>query len=131
MPFLVIMCELFNGVLRPQSQMPAVWKYTMYYVAPFTYWIGGILSATLAGQPVICNSSDLNWFLKPDSMTCMEYAADWINQTTGYLVDGEDGTGRCGYCQYSVADEVSCNSLTYESLFEDLKLITCDSISWG
>lgn len=52
MPFFIIMCELFTGILRPQSQMPAVWKYTMYYVTPFTYWIGGVLTSVLRGIPV-------------------------------------------------------------------------------
>jgi ATP-binding cassette subfamily G (WHITE) protein 2 (SNQ2) len=106
MPFLVIMCELFNGTLRPQSQMPAVWKYTMYYVAPFTYWIGGILSMTLSGVPVSCDQSELNFFNIPMGQTCAEYAKTWIAATTGYLVDG-DAMGSCGYCQYQLGDDVS------------------------
>lgn len=111
MPFLVIMCELFNGVLRPQSQMPVVWKYTMYYVAPFTYWIGGILSTTLSGRPIICSEQDLNFFLAPPGQTCVQYAGEWMNTTMGYLVDG-NATGRCGYCQYESADDVSSHSIS-------------------
>ena len=106
MPFLVIMCELFNGVLRPQSQMPVVWKYTMYYVAPFTYWIGGILSMTLSGRPVVCSSADLTYFEAPPGQSCAQYAGEWLMVATGYLVD-ENASGKCGYCRYSVADEVS------------------------
>ena len=44
MPFFIVMCEFFNGVLQPQRLMPAVWAYTMYYVAPFTYWIQGMVA---------------------------------------------------------------------------------------
>lgn len=100
------MCELFNGVLRPQEQMPAVWKYTMYYVAPFTYWIGGILSTVLGDQQVICDEADLNYFQAPSGQTCGQYADSWLRTTTGYLVD-PDATASCGYCQYSVAHQVS------------------------
>ena len=105
MPFLVIMCELFNGVLRPQSQMPVVWKYTMYYVAPFTYWIGGILSTVISGRPVVCSEIDLNFFTAPPGQTCAQYAGAWLETTTGYLTD-PNAIGNCGYCKYSVADEV-------------------------
>lgn len=105
MPFMVIMCELFNGVLRPQMQMPVVWKYTMYYVAPFTYWIGGILSAVLAGQPIVCAENDLSFFVPTEGQTCALYAEAWLSSTTGYLVD-PGATTRCGYCKYSVADDV-------------------------
>lgn len=125
MPFLVIMCELFNGVLRPQSQMPVVWKYTMYYVAPFTYWIGGILAMTLSGRPVVCSPQDLNLFTAPPGMSCMEYAGEWLEMSTGYLVDN-NATGSCGFCQYSMADEVSlllcpicsCCNLIYRIPFD-------------
>ncbi|KFY17638.1 hypothetical protein V491_04960 [Pseudogymnoascus sp. VKM F-3775] len=87
MPFMVIMCELFNGVLRPQMEMPVVWRYTMYYAAPFTYWIGGILSTVLAGQPIICAENDLSFFVPPEGQTCAMYAEAWLSSTTGYLVD--------------------------------------------
>jgi ABC-type multidrug transport system permease subunit len=104
MPFMVIMCELFNGVLRPQSQMPVVWKYTMYYVAPFTYWIGGVLSSVMAGTKVVCSEADLSFFNAPPGQTCGEYAASWLENATGYLSEPE-ATGSCGYCAYSVADD--------------------------
>lgn len=106
MPFMVIMCELFNGVLRPQMEMPVVWRYTMYYAAPFTYWIGGILSTVLAGQPIICAENDLSFFIPPEGQTCAMYAEAWLSSTTGYLVD-PGSTARCTYCKYSTADDVS------------------------
>lgn len=106
MPFIVIMCELFNGILRPQSQMPVLWKYTMYYITPFTYWIGGILSTVVSGQTIVCSEPDLNFFVPPPGQTCGEYAGSWLSATTGYLVD-PNATSQCGYCKYSVADDVS------------------------
>ncbi|CAL5869958.1 uncharacterized protein PFLUO_LOCUS4191 [Penicillium psychrofluorescens] len=105
MPFFIIMCELFNGVLRPHSQMPAFWKFTMYYITPFTYWIGGVLTAVLRGTPVICSQSELTIFESPQNMTCGEYAGPWLSSKgVGYL-SNPDSSRKCGYCEYSWGDD--------------------------
>lgn len=107
MPFFIIMCELFNGILQPHSQMPAFWKYTMYYITPFTYWIGGVLTSILRGTEVVCTQSELTIFGSPPNVTCGEYAGAWLeSKGVGYLSNPE-GTGECGYCEYSVGDDVS------------------------
>ncbi|KAI9927298.1 hypothetical protein MW887_003685 [Aspergillus wentii] len=94
MPFFIIMCELFNGILRPHEQMPAFWKYTMYYVTPFTYWIGGVLTAVLRGVPVACDQSELAIFQSPVNMTCGEYAGSWLaDRGVGYGDDYLTGLG--------------------------------------
>ncbi|KAJ6016663.1 hypothetical protein N7451_000042 [Penicillium sp. IBT 35674x] len=105
MPFFIIMCELFNGILRPHDQMPAFWKYTAYYTTPFTYWIGGVLTAVLGGTSVVCDESELTLFASPPNMTCGEYAGSWlVEKSVGYLFDPES-TGTCGYCEYSRGDD--------------------------
>ncbi|KAE8403235.1 hypothetical protein BDV37DRAFT_272325 [Aspergillus pseudonomiae] len=105
MPFFIIMCELFNGILQPHDNMPVFWKYTMYYATPFTYWIGGVLTAVLRGMPVICDSSELTIFESPPNMTCGEYAGPWLAEHgVGYLSNPDD-TSKCGYCKYSYGDD--------------------------
>ncbi|KAL4961889.1 putative ABC multidrug transporter [Aspergillus stella-maris] len=105
MPFFIIMCELFNGILQPHQNMPAFWAYTMYYITPFTYWIGGVLTSVLRGIPVICNESELTVFQSPANMTCGEYAGTWLAEHgVGYL-SNPDATGECGYCEYSYGDD--------------------------
>ncbi|KAL2819862.1 ABC-2 type transporter-domain-containing protein [Aspergillus cavernicola] len=105
MPFFIIMCELFNGILQPHSNMPAFWGYTMYYATPFTYWIGGVLTSVLRGMPVICDESELTVFQSPPNMTCNEYAGSWLaDKGVGYLSNPE-GLGECGYCEYSYGDD--------------------------
>ncbi|KAL4783892.1 ABC-2 type transporter-domain-containing protein [Aspergillus varians] len=105
MPFFIIMCELFNGILQPHQNMPAVWKYTVYYVTPFTYWIGGVLTSVLRGVPVVCHDSELTLFQSPSNMTCDEYAGPWLaDRGMGYL-SNPDGRGECGYCEYSYGDD--------------------------
>lgn len=114
MPLFIIMCELFNGILRTHEQMAVVWKYSMYYLSPFTYWIGGVLSIVLAGQPVKCDQEELSTFYAPTGVTCAEYAADWLKSgVAGYLSNPEAmGQEGCGYCEYSFADDV-CFSLLF------------------
>ncbi|KAL4878228.1 ABC-2 type transporter-domain-containing protein [Aspergillus karnatakaensis] len=105
MPFFIIMCETFNGILQPHQNMPAFWAYTMYYVTPFTYWIGGVLTAVLGGTPVVCNQDELTIFQSPLNMTCSEYAGSWLEEKgVGYL-SNPDGQGECGYCEYSFGDD--------------------------
>ncbi|KAL2869426.1 putative ABC multidrug transporter [Aspergillus lucknowensis] len=105
MPFFIIMCELFNGILQPHANMPAFWGYTMYYITPFTYWIGGVLTSVLRGMPVTCNENELTVFQSPPNMTCGEYAGSWLAEKgVGYLSNPE-GSGKCGYCEYSYGDD--------------------------
>lgn len=107
MPFFLVMCEIFSGIIHPQDEMPAFWAYTMYYVTPFTYWVGGILSAILTGQPVICEQGELVTFEAPPLQTCQEYAKSWLDVSAGYL-QNPDNMGSCQYCPYSQGDDVSC-----------------------
>ncbi|KAJ6004038.1 hypothetical protein N7522_005683 [Penicillium canescens] len=105
MPFFIILGELFNGILRPHEQMPTFWKYTMYYITPFTYWVGGVLTSVLRGTEVVCTQSELTIFESPPNMTCGEYAGSWLDtKGVGYL-SNPDGLGRCGYCEYSYGDD--------------------------
>ncbi|KAH7115454.1 ABC-2 type transporter-domain-containing protein [Dactylonectria estremocensis] len=104
MPFFVVMCEFFNGVLQPKELMPAVWRYTMYYIGPFTYWISGVITMILAGVHVRCSDSELIRFNVPSDTTCGEYANDWLSGTKGYL-ENPDAFDDCGYCQYAAGQD--------------------------
>ncbi|KAF2790706.1 ABC transporter-like protein [Melanomma pulvis-pyrius CBS 109.77] len=104
LPFFFVMFSLFNGVARPYQQLSVFWKYWMYYVNPSTYWIGGVLAATLHGQPVQCTSSETAVFNAPPGQTCATYAGDFVAGATGYLLNPDDNTG-CMYCPYTSGDD--------------------------
>lgn len=72
----------------------------MYYVNPSTYWIGGVLAATLSNQLVQCAAQEAAYFNPPPGSTCQSYAGDFVARSTGYLLNPTD-TSNCGYCQYS------------------------------
>ncbi|KAF2854541.1 ABC transporter-like protein [Plenodomus tracheiphilus IPT5] len=104
LPFFFVMFGLFNGVVRPYAMMPVFWRYWIYYLMPSTYWIGGVLAATLHGIPVACETAETAVFNAPPGQTCSAYAADFLAQAPGYLLNG-DATGSCEYCPYATGDD--------------------------
>lgn len=71
---------------------------------PSTYWIGGLLSATLTEQPVECNEEETARFNAPPGQSCGEYAGDFVKAAGGYLLDSSSST-ECQYCPYSLGDD--------------------------
>ncbi|TAQ88979.1 hypothetical protein B7494_g2691 [Chlorociboria aeruginascens] len=100
LPFFFVMFSLFNGVVRPYSQLPVFWRYWVYYLNPSTYWVGGVLSATFADVPVRCAPQEAAYFNPPPGQTCISYAQAFLNSSTGYITN-PDANANCGYCQYS------------------------------
>jgi ATP-binding cassette subfamily G (WHITE) protein 2 (SNQ2) len=101
LPFFFVMFGLFNGVVRPYTQMSPFWRYWMYYANPCTYWIGGNLAATLSHTRVECAPEEAAYFNPPPGSTCSSYASAFVTQIgQGYLTN-PDATSACGYCQYS------------------------------
>lgn len=73
----------------------------MYYLNPSTYWIGGILAATLPSVQVVCSESETTLFRSPLGTSCGNYAGSYISDVLqrGYLVDPA-ATDICGYCAF-------------------------------
>ena len=100
LPFFFVMFSLFNGVIRPWAQLPVFWKYTMYFVNPSTYWIGGVLAATMRDIPVECAENEPARFNPPSGQTCVQWAGEFVRAVgRGYLTNPNETTN-CGYCQY-------------------------------
>ncbi|KAI4182663.1 MAG: hypothetical protein LQ346_006537, partial [Caloplaca aetnensis] len=106
LPFFFVMFSLFNGVVRPYAQLPVFWRYWMYYVNPSTYWIGGVIAATLPSVQVRCAPHEAAYFNPPPNQTCAQYAAAFVAQHAqrGYLINPSDTSG-CGYCPYATGEE--------------------------
>ncbi|KAF2149279.1 putative ABC transporter [Myriangium duriaei CBS 260.36] len=104
LPFFFVMFSLFNGVVRPYSAIPVFWRYWMYWVNPSTYWIGGVLAATLQGIPVQCSSTEVARFDVPAGQTCNSYAGAYAKQAGGYLLN-PTATSGCEYCPISNGDQ--------------------------
>ncbi|KAL5337204.1 ABC-2 type transporter-domain-containing protein [Aspergillus crustosus] len=90
----------FGGVVVPYSSMQPFWRYWLYYLDPFTYLVGGLVTPVLWDVKVECNPSEYLQFSSPDGQTCGEYMADFLADNAGYLLDS-NSTGTCEFCQYS------------------------------
>ncbi|KAI0165993.1 P-loop containing nucleoside triphosphate hydrolase protein [Xylariaceae sp. FL1272] len=103
LPFFFVMFGLFNGVVQPYSLLPAFWRYWLYYLNPATYWIGGMLAATLDGSPVQCEISETARFNPPPGQTCNDYAGEFAS-TAGFLLN-PNASADCQYCPYRNGNE--------------------------
>ena len=113
LPFFFVMFFLFNGVIRPYSQLPVFWRYWMYHLNPSTYWLGGVMSATLRTTPVQCSLDEAAIFNPPPGQTCGDYASAFVTSAGhGYLTN-PNATTECGYCQFASGVEYM-RSLNFE-----------------
>ena len=77
----------------------------MYWINPATWWINGVLAATLGNVPVICQSGEATIFNPPSGQTCGAYARAFIQDVgTGYITN-PGASSDCGYCQYASGEE--------------------------
>ncbi|ODH49999.1 hypothetical protein GX48_03946 [Paracoccidioides brasiliensis] len=106
LPFFFVMLNLFNGMMRPYSSIPPFWRFWIYYANPITWWLRGVLSATLPSTPVVCSPNELTHFNPPPGQTCTDYAGDFITSVarTGYLTN-PNATTDCAYCAFSNGNE--------------------------
>ncbi|KAK4169775.1 putative ABC transporter [Cladorrhinum sp. PSN259] len=105
LPLFLVSFSMFNGVVVPYSQLNVFWKYWLYYMNPSTYWIHGVLAATLPGTIVRCATEEAAYFSPPSGQTCLEFAGQFVRDAgQGYLMP-ERGDGLCGYCPYATGDE--------------------------
>jgi ABC-type multidrug transport system permease subunit len=63
LPFFFVMFSLFNGVVRPYSELPVFWRYWMYYVVSFTF----ILKSGLTLVRLVRVDTDFN-FVEPQHL---------------------------------------------------------------
>ena len=98
------MFGLFNGIVRSYVELPVFWRYWMYWINPSTYWMGGILAATLDGAPVECSPTETAVFDAPPNQTCVEYAGAFAKSAGGLLLNPHATSG-CQYCPYSNANQ--------------------------
>jgi ATP-binding cassette, subfamily G (WHITE), member 2, SNQ2 len=131
LPFFFVMFSLFNGVVRPYTQLSPIWRYWIYYLNPSTYWIGGVIAATLPSTPVICLPSETAVFNPPPGRSCARYAANFLASAgvSGYLVN-PDNTSMCEYCPFSSgADYMATLNVAPGDKWRDLGIFAAFCVS--
>ena len=104
LPLFFIMVSLFNGVMRPYSSLPVLWKYTMYYVNPSQWWISGVLASVLHDLPIYCADAEMIRFTPPAGQTCGQYASAFARAVGGNLTN-PSATDVCNYCELRNGDQ--------------------------
>ncbi|WWC57723.1 uncharacterized protein I303_100257 [Kwoniella dejecticola CBS 10117] len=99
-PLLIGVLVSFCGVLVPYPQITAFWRYWIYYLNPFNYLIGGLVSRIMWDVDVQCAEEEYGIFNPPDGETCQAYMTEFLSQNPGYL-NNPDATSQCQYCPYS------------------------------
>lgn len=101
----------------------------MYYINPSTYWIGGVLGATLHNIPVRCTPTETARFNPPPGQSCGAYAGAFAQRAGGYLINPSASTD-CQYCPYSVGDQyLTSLNITYEQRWRDFGVFLAFCVS--
>lgn len=106
--------------------MTVLWRYTMYYISPVTYLVGGILSVVLNNVPVVCDPQEMVHFNPPASETCGRYASDFLRNASGYLVN-PNATADCQYCQLSNANGVT---ISFSQIIKNVVPCNVEHLPW-
>jgi ATP-binding cassette subfamily G (WHITE) protein 2 (SNQ2) len=101
-PLIVVAGMLsFCGVVIPYDAITVFWRSWMYWLDPFNYLMGGLLTQLFWEVPVHCSQDELSTIPLPENQTCGDYLASFLSVQGGYVVD-PTSTSSCQYCAYSV-----------------------------
>ncbi|KAL7811019.1 P-loop containing nucleoside triphosphate hydrolase protein [Trichoderma aethiopicum] len=104
--FIVCTCNWFNGIIIPYDQIQVFWRYWLYYLSPFTYLLGGMVTAVTGGVHVTCDTADLTLFTPPQNQTCGEYAAKWALSASAQLLNPDAMyPSDCQVCRWESGDQ--------------------------
>ena len=101
-PLVIGILVSFCGVLVPYAQINVFWRYWLYYLNPFNYLMGSLLTFTIWDAQVKCKADEFAVFDTPNvGQTCANYLADYLRGlgATSNLVN-PDATSGCKVCQY-------------------------------
>ncbi|EAW08667.1 ABC drug exporter AtrF [Aspergillus clavatus NRRL 1] len=106
LPFFFVMCNLFNGIVRPYRDYPVFWKYWMYYVNPVTWWLRGVISSIFPAVQITCAPSETTHFHPPPGTSCARYADNFVSNiaAAGYLLN-PDASADCQYCPFANGEQ--------------------------
>lgn len=101
-PLLIGILVSFCGVLVPYAQIQEFWRYWIYYLNPFNYLMGSMLTFTVWDSPVRCAEAEYAVFNTPNATTCADYLAEYLKGygAAAYL-ENPDATSGCKVCEYS------------------------------
>ena len=131
-PLVITMLTSFCGVLVPYSQIQEFWRYWMYYLNPFTYLMGGLLTFSLWDKKVTCKESEFAIFDPPSGQSCENYLSIYLQGLgrSANLVN-PDATAACKVCQYRTGSDylATVNITEYSHGWRDIGICVIFAIS--
>ncbi|KAK4095235.1 hypothetical protein Purlil1_31 [Purpureocillium lilacinum] len=104
--FIVCTCNWFNGIIVPYHQIQVFWRYWLYYLSPFTYLLGGMVTAVTSSAVVSCADADITRFLPPPNQSCSSYASGWADSASAQLLNPDAfAPTECQVCQWSRGEQ--------------------------
>ncbi|KAH8653120.1 putative Brefeldin A resistance protein [Tricladium varicosporioides] len=131
-PLVIGVLVSFCGVLVPYAQITAFWRYWLYYLNPFNYLMGSLLTFTTWDQPVYCTESEFAIFNPPANSTCGEYLSGYqmgMGMTTN--LTNPSATSGCKVCQYRTGADYlrTLNLQEYSYGWRDAGIVVLFSVS--
>lgn len=102
--FIVCTFNWFNGIIVPYDQIQLFWRSWLYYLSPFTYFLGGTVTAVVQGLPVECSPEAISRFDPPAGQTCGQYAGQWASDAAAQLLN-PDAVADCAVCKWTTGDQ--------------------------
>jgi ABC-type multidrug transport system permease subunit/ABC-type multidrug transport system ATPase subunit len=100
-PLIVNSLVLFCGAFVPQPELNVFWKYWFYYLNPFNYVLGGMLTFGIWNAKVTCNSDEFAYFNPPNG-TCKDYLAEYMAGAGSAInLVNPEATSQCQVCEYT------------------------------
>jgi len=107
-PIIIGTLVSFCGVLVPYSQIQPFWRYWMYYLNPFNYLMGSLLTFTSFSAPVYCAEEEFAIFNPPANQTCGTYLADYMGvggMGARANLTNPSATEGCRVCEYRTGSD--------------------------
>jgi ABC-type multidrug transport system permease subunit len=91
----------FCGVLVPYAQIQPFWRYWIYYLNPFNYLMGSLLTFTTFSAAVHCAEAEFAIFDPPSGQTCQQYLGPYqMGMGARTNLTNPDATSACRVCEY-------------------------------
>jgi ATP-binding cassette subfamily G (WHITE) protein 2 (SNQ2) len=76
----------------------------LYWINPFTYLLGGLITAVIEDQSVVCKEEDLYFLSPPVNETCGSYLSSWASSARVQVLNPSDNEN-CRLCQYTTGNQ--------------------------
>lgn len=122
----------FCGVLVPYPQIQPFWRYWMYYLNPFNYLMGSMLTFTVFHTDVTCTDQEFAVFDPPNDTTCGQYLGQFL-QGPGARMNlvNPEASSDCRVCQFTKGSDYlyTLNLKDYYYGWRDAAIVVIFAIS--